>query len=77
MTTDPTATASYYFLQKKLELKIKWYAELKAFEANWGFYWRRWRLFKGWTGKMIIKQWKLKSVYKKWKIWEQTITKFL
>ena len=70
--TDPQVTAIYKFAQQQIELKLKWWAELWTFEAYWGFYWRRWRLFKGWPGKMIIKKWKLKSNFYKWKIIETT-----
>ena len=71
--TDPTATAKYFFSQQKIELIVIWYAELMAFNANWGFYWRR-RKLGGWTGKMIIKQWSLNSIYKKWLLYQRTFT---
>jgi hypothetical protein len=73
--TDPTAIAKYYFSQQKIVLQAKWKAYLNTFQATWGFFWRRWRLFGGWTGRKIIKSWKLKqNKYEWWLLnWSKTI----
>ena len=71
--TDPKVTAVFDFPGQKISLKVLWYAELYAFEADWGFFYRLWRPFKGWTGRKIIKKWPIDSIYKKWKLYEDTI----
>ena len=71
--TDPKVTAIFDFPKQKISLKVVWYAELYAFEADWGFFYRRWRIRKGWTGRKIIKKWEIDSIYKKWKLYEDTI----
>ena len=75
--TDPTIALKYYFSQFKIQIVIKWYAELRAFDAKWGFFWSRWRLFRGWTKKRIIKSWKIKGIKKRWKLYSRTFTKSL
>lgn len=52
--TDPKLILKYIFAQKILELTVDWKFYLKAFSFKWGFFWRYWRLFKGWTDKKII-----------------------
>lgn len=67
--TDPMVTLSYYWSDKKISIAVSWYFWLAIFQFKWGFFWRYWRLFKGWSGVKIIKQWVISSgYYQTWKI---------
>jgi len=66
--TDPKITLSYYFTKKYINILAQWYFWINAFNYKWGFYYKTWRLFKGWSGRKIIKQWTINGVYGKWVI---------
>ena len=57
LSTDPQFKLSLSLLTKTLTTSIEWYFYLKAFQFEWGFFWRYWRLFKGWSDRKIIKKW--------------------
>ena len=59
--TDPTLTLAYKYLLKQLNVNVKWNFILRAFAFKWGFFWRYWRLFKGWSSKKIIKEWPISN----------------
>jgi hypothetical protein len=54
LRTDPKVILKYKYAQKLLELTVVWKFYLRAFSFKWGFFWRYWRLFKGWSQKQII-----------------------
>jgi hypothetical protein len=66
--TDPKVTLSYYFKSKYINILAQWYFWINAFDYRWGFYYRTWKLWSGWSGRKIIKQWTINSVYGKWVI---------
>lgn len=70
--TDPTITLSYYFAKQEIKIQALWYFWIYAFQYKWGFFYRYWRLFKGWTGEKIIKQWTIKGIYRKYNISNKT-----
>jgi hypothetical protein len=53
--TDPKFTLSYYFKAKYINIFAQWYFWVNAFKYNWGFYYRNWSLWSGWSQKKIIK----------------------
>lgn len=57
LSTDPQFKLSLNLLNKTLTTSIEWYFYLKVFQFEWGFFWRYWRLFKGWSDRKIIKKW--------------------
>lgn len=57
LSTDPQFKLSLNLLKKTITAKIEWYFYLNAFQFEWGFFWRYWRLFKGWSDRKIIKSW--------------------
>lgn len=73
ISTDPNISVSLNIQTKSISTKITWYFYLKAFYMEWGFFYRYWRLFKGWTGRKIIKKWPISNgitkkylIYKNW-----------
>jgi hypothetical protein len=70
--TDPTLSLSYYWTSKKISVLAQWYFEIFAFQYDWGFFYRTWGLFSGWSGKKIIAKWTIKGLYGKWAIINKT-----
>ncbi len=68
--TDPKFTLTYYFQAKPryLNINAQWYFWLNAFNYKWGFYYKTWSFWSGWSGRKIIKQWTINGVYGKWAI---------
>jgi len=68
VSTDPTATLYYYWLQQHgwIIVWVKWYWEIQAFAFEWGFRYKTW--FFGWSNWKIIKKWSISGLYGKWKI---------
>ena len=75
--TDPKLTLSYYFTKKYINILAQWYFWINAFNFKWGFYYRTWSLWSGWSGKKIIKQWTINGVYGKWVIVNKSWNIFL
>jgi len=67
-TTDPKVSLVYNFGGNNTTVITKWYFWISAFQYKWGFYYRYWRLFKGWTGDKIIAQWSTNGPVGKWAI---------
>lgn len=70
--TDPALSLYYYFSQKKLKIITTWYFWILTFQYKWGFFYRYWKFWSGWSSKKIIKQWNIKGYYGKWKIISKT-----
>lgn len=66
VSTDPTATLYYYWLNKFMLVYVQWYWEIIAFKITWGFRYKTWWF--GWSGWKIIKQWSINGLYGKYKI---------
>ncbi len=66
--TDPRITLSYYFAKKYINVVAQWYFWINAFNYNWGFYYKTWSFWNGWSSRKIIKQWTINGVYGKWVI---------
>jgi hypothetical protein len=64
--TDPKLTLSYYFGQKYVNLAVEWYFWVNGFNIKWGFYYKTWSLWSGWSARKIKKQWTVSQVYGKW-----------
>lgn len=55
--TDPKVILKFTTIPntpKTLLATVDWKFYLRAFSFKWGFFWRYWRLFKGWSSKKII-----------------------
>lgn len=61
LSTDPKLAIALNLLTKIATPKITWYFYINAFQFEWGFFYRYWRLFKGWTGKKIIAKWTISN----------------
>jgi hypothetical protein len=61
LRTDPKVILKYKYAQKLLELTVVWKFYLRAFSFKWGFFWRYWRLFKGWSDKKIIAEYTISN----------------
>jgi hypothetical protein len=72
--TDPTVTLAYYIPQRKINVLAQWYFWINAFNFKWGFYYKTWSLWSGWSGMKIISQWTINGVYGKWNIINQSWT---
>lgn len=59
--TDPKVVLTYYYSAKRLNLALSWYFYFKPFTFKWGFFWRYWRLFRGWSDRKIIAQWSISN----------------
>ena len=55
--TDPKLVLTYYYSAKKLNVTLSWYFYFRPFAFTWGFFWRYWRLFRGWSDRKIFAQW--------------------
>lgn len=66
--TDPKISLTYYFNQKYIKILAQWYFWLNALNYKWGFYYKTWSFWSGWSGKKIIKEWTINGVYGKWAI---------
>jgi len=53
--TDPTLKFVYKYALQKLDVSLAWKFDLKAFAFKWGFFWRYWTFWDGWSNKKIIK----------------------
>lgn len=72
LKTDPTLALSYYWVNKKITILAQWFFEINAFQYDWGFFYRTWGLFSGWSGKKIIAKWTIKGLYAKYTIINKT-----
>ena len=71
LTTDPKLAITFNLATKAIALKVTWYFYINAFSFNWGFFYRHWRLFKGWSSKKIIKEWPINNgITKRYVIFE-------
>jgi len=59
--TDPRLVLTYYYGPRRLNVALSWYFYFKPFTFNWGFFWRYWRLFRGWSRRIIIAQWSISN----------------
>jgi hypothetical protein len=59
--TDPKLVLKYFYLIKKLNITLNWNYYLRAFAFKWGFFWRYYKLFKGWSDKKIIAEWNINN----------------
>jgi hypothetical protein len=68
--TDPKFTLSYFWQEvpRRINIAWEWYFWLNAFNYKWGFYYKTWSLWSGWSGRKIIKQWTINGVYGKWAV---------
>lgn len=57
LSTDPKLSLALNIKSKALTTSVVWYFYIKAFSFEWGFFYRYWRLFKGWSDRKIIKKW--------------------
>ena len=55
--TDPKLVLTYNYSTQKLNVILSWYFYFRPFAFTWGFFWRYWRLFRGWSDRKIIAQW--------------------
>jgi hypothetical protein len=56
---------------KSIVLSVTWYFYLNAFSFEWGFFYRYWRLFKGWSSRKIIAKWPISNgITKKYLIYQ-------
>ena len=70
--TDPTITLSYYMKAKYIKVQAQWYFWIQAFKYEWGFFYRTWSFWKGWSGQKKIASWTINGVYGKWAIVNQS-----
>lgn len=61
LRTDPKLVLKYFYMTNKLNVALSWYFYVRAFSFKWGFFWRYWRLFSGWSSKKIIAQWTISN----------------
>lgn len=61
LSTDPKMILAFNLQTKVVTPKITWYFYVKAFKFEWGFFYRYWRLFSGWSGKKIIAKWPISN----------------
>lgn len=66
--TDPKIQLTYYYTKKTVNVLAQWYFWINAFNYKWGFYYRTWSFWSGWSGRKIISQWNINAVYGKWVI---------
>lgn len=61
LSTDPKMILAFNLQTKVVTPKITWYFYVKAFKFEWGFFYRYWTLFSGWSGKKIIAKWPISN----------------
>lgn len=66
--TDPKIQLTYYYTQRVINVLARWYFWINSYSYKWGFYYRTWSFWSGWSAKKIISQWNINAVYGKWVI---------
>jgi len=61
LSTDPKLNVALDISSNSITTHITWYFYIKAFAFEWGFFYRYWRLFKGWSDKKIIASWPINN----------------
>lgn len=66
--TDPRVALTYYFNQRYINVMARWDFWVNAFRYNWGFYYRTYSFWSGWSSRRVINQWTINGVYGRWVI---------
>ncbi len=57
LSTDPKLNVAVNVRTQNIITHVTWYFYLNAFSFEWGFFYRYWRLFSGWSSRKIIAKW--------------------
>lgn len=71
LSTDPKLSIGLNIQTKSIVTHVTWYFYIKAFYMEWGFFYRYWKLFKGWSGRKIISKWPISNgITKKYLVYQ-------